>query len=387
MSVRIAARVANLPANCFAVTDDRVARLKAAGADVIDLSKANPDGRAPDFVAREGADAMLRDANFRYGPFDGKASYLEAAAGWYRREHGVTLDPATEVTAVEGASVGLASVTQTLLDPGDALAVAEPYYPPYEALAAAAGAEFLPIRADAAHGYLPDLAAVDPDTWRRVKLLLLNFPSNPTGALATRAFFDEALALARVHGFAVVNDFAYAGIGYRSNPLSILAAARPGDPVAEICSMSKMYTMAGWRAGFVAGDAQLIDAFRRYHHQLCSSVSAPVQDAAAAALDSDQSTVRALAARYAARHALVAGGLAAAGIGSFGSAGALYVWARVPEGATSETFADLLLERARVAVLPGTCFGASGEGYVRLSLLMPDDVLREAVRRIVAAMA
>lgn len=379
---RIAARVAGLPANCFAATDAKVAKARGGGVDVIDLSKANPDGRAPAFVARQGAAAMLRDSNFRYGPFDGKARFLEAAAGWYAREHGVALDPASQVTAVEGASVGLAAVTQSLLDPGDALTVVEPYYPPYLALAAAAGARFRTIRATAGNGYLPDLGAVDPSVWDDTALLLLNFPANPTGAMAGRAFFGDVLALSRVHGFAVINDFAYAGIGYRTRPVSLLSATRPGDLAAEICSMSKMYTMAGWRAGFIAGDARLIGAFRRYHHQLCSSVAAPVQDAAAAALDSDQSTVRDLAARYASRHRLVAEGLRESGIDVFDSSGALYAWARVPDGCTSQGFADLLLERANVAVLPGTCFGEGGEGYVRISLLMPEERLREAVSRI-----
>lgn len=397
-TVRRASRIAGLRPNPFADMDATIASLRAAGADVIDLSKGNPDGRAPDDVAREGAAAALRSDNFAYSDFDGKPEFLRAAADWYRRMHGVELDPGSQLLATLGASDALTSLAMALLDPGDVIVTAEPYYPPYEAMAAVTQARLVTLPASADHGFLPDLDAVDDDLWRRTKLLLLNYPNNPTGAVTTPEFFRTATSLARRFGFVIANDFAYAGLGYGDGgrTASLLASAgdagddnggdttsiNAGIAAVEICSLSKMYTLAGWRAGFIAGDTQVIAAVKAYHHQMGSEVATLVQDAGAAALNGDQSSVRALARRYGRRHALVARGLRDIGLETFASCGGMFAWVRAPKGWRSANFARMLLDEAAVATLPGTAFGEAGEGYVRLSLMKDDEVLDAAIGRI-----
>lgn len=413
-----ARRATTIPANVFAAMDAKVAAAQAAGHDVIDLSKANPDLRTPEFIVRAGQEAMDRLENHRYSHFDGKPAFRRAAADWYLREHGVRLDPDTQVMASIGAVIGLTAVTQALLDPGDVLVVPDPYYPPYAAMASVAGAELLPIPTRWEDGFLPDLDAVPAEQWRRVKLLLLNYPNNPTGTTATRELFEKAIELAHRYGFVVANDFAYTsldtGLEPQGKPLSLLAVAGSEDVAVEVVSMSKLYGMAGWRLGFVAGPEGLMRYVREYHHQMASHPTGAVQDAGQVALESDQSCVDAFSERYRARRAQLGAGLAANGFDVFDSHGSLFVWARVPShpdatgatgvvsnagvpaagsasaaaaGATakpvdSAAFAERLLEEANVAVMPGSCFGAAGEGYVRLSLLADEDRLAEAVRRI-----
>lgn len=432
-----ARRATTIPANVFAAMDAKVAAAQATGHDVIDLSKANPDLRTPEFIVRAGQEALDRLENHRYSHFDGKPAFRRAAADWYLREHGVHLDPDTQVMASIGAVLGLTAVTQALLDPGDVLAVPDPYYPPYAAMASVAGAELLPIPTSWEAGFLPDFDAVPAEQWRRVKLLLLNYPNNPTGATATRELFEKAIELAHRYGFVVANDFAYTsldtGLEPQGKPLSLLAVAGAEDVAVEVVSMSKMYGMAGWRLGFVAGPEGLMRYVREYHHQMASHPTGAVQDAGQVALESDQSCVDAFSERYRARRAQLGAGLAANGFDVFDSHGSLFVWARVPshpdaarvdagaaavgaaaasgvaeasaDGAASNAgmpvgaaaasanataakpvdsaaFAERLLEEANVAVMPGSCFGAAGEGYVRLSLLADEDRLAEAVRRI-----
>lgn len=236
-------------------------------------------------------------------------------------------------------------------------------------------------------GFLPDLDAVPAQVWDRVKVLVLNYPNNPTGAQAPREFLQRAVDLAHEHHFAIVQDFAYAGLGVDAQQISILSLPGAFDVAVEVCSLSKMYAMAGWRAGFIAGNDAIVSHVKQYHYQMGSMVTSSIQDAGTAALLSDQSCVAELAERYASRREIVAGGLREAGLDVFDSDGGIYAWVHAPEDQTGEQFADTLLERAAVAALPGTCFGKVGEDYVRFSLLKSEDQLREAVRRVAAVLA
>lgn len=382
VQLRFAAVTEQMPANVFERMDRKVAAARAAGVDVIDLSKGNPDGFPEAFIrdaAREGVDDPL---NARYTPFDGKRRFLDAAAGWYAREHGVTLDPARELFAVEGAVDGLATLFNVLLDAGDTVAFADPYYPSYHCMAALRGARELPLPARAELGWLPDLDAVPARVWNDVRVLVLNYPNNPTGAQAPASFFRRAIELAHRHDFIVLHDFAYAGLGVREQQVSLLEAVGVDERAIEVCSLSKMYAMAGWRAGFIAGSEQVVDVARKFHYQMGSMITSFVQDAGASALESDQGSVARQAARYAARRAVVADGLRGLGYDLFDSQGGLYVWMRAPEGLDGDRFADELLEDAGVAVLPGSCFGQVGADHVRLSLLQPRERLVDAVARI-----
>lgn len=377
-----------IPDNVFALTDRRIAEALARGADVIDLAKGNPDAYPAAFIRATARTAVDDPANARYTPFDGKPAFLQAAAGWYRRMHGVDLDWRRELFAVEGAVDGLAGLYAILVGPGDVVAFADPYYPSYHCMARMHRAEELLLPALAARGFLPDLDAVPEARWARVKVLILNYPNNPTGAQAPMAFLRRAVELARRHRFVIVQDFAYAGLAVeaKARQHSILEVPGAFDVAVEVCSLSKMYAMAGWRAGFVAGNRAVIDRLKQYHYQMGSMVDGIVQDAGAAALAGDQSYVGELADRYTARRLTVAAGLRAAGLDVFDSPGGIYVWARVPDGWDGSRLADHLLAHAAVAVLPGRCFGPAGADYVRLSLLKSQDELRRAVARIAEAL-
>ncbi len=376
----------SIPPNVFADMDRKVAAAVAGGADVIDLAKGNPDAFPADFIRNAAKRAVDDPANARYSPFDGKPDFLEAAEHWYRSAYDVDLDWKTQLFAVEGAVDGLAALFAVLVGVGDAVAYADPYYPSYHCMTVMSRAEEILLPSLPERGFLPDLDDVSDEVWDRVKVLILNYPNNPTGAHAPREFLEKAIRLAHEHRFAVVQDFAYAGLGVNDQQISILSLPGAFDVAVEVCSLSKMYAMAGWRAGFIAGNDDIVAHVKQYHYQMGSMVTGSVQDAGAEALRSDQSCVDELASRYALRRRIVAEGLRDAGLDVFDSDGGIYAWVHAPEGLSGERFAELLLERAAVAALPGTCFGKVGVDYVRFSLLKSEDLLREAVRRIAAVL-
>ncbi|MDD6462259.1 MAG: aminotransferase class I/II-fold pyridoxal phosphate-dependent enzyme [Bifidobacteriaceae bacterium] len=386
LSDLLADRVAAIPSNPFAQADARVAKALAAGKPVINLAKGNPDGEPPQFMQDVVAQAARESVNFKYSPFDGKPEYLAAIASWYRTQHGVTIDPKTQLLAVAGASVGISEVIQTLINKDDLVVLVGPYYPQYEGSTAVVQGRIHVVPTDEAHGFLPDLDAVPAAVWDEAKLLILNYPNNPTGAVATPEFFATAVRLAHEHHFVIMNDFAYAGIGFDGEPpISLLETPGAIDVSVELGSLSKMYMVAGWRGGFVSGNAQVLKALKSVHQQTSILMSSIVQVAGAAGLNSDQSTVRTLAARYRDRYHTLRDGLAEAGLRLAPAHGGLFAWLAVPQGWNDEDFAVWLLDQANVAVIPGSDFGPTGAGYVRFSLLEPASTLAEAARRIAQA--
>lgn len=382
ITANIADRVRGIPANPFAAANARVADYRAAGHDIIDLSQGNPDGEPPQFMIDALAEAAQDPADFKYPAFSGKLAFLKAAAGWYRREFGVTLDPTTQLLATAGASVGISAVIQALVNAGDLVVLVGPYYPQYEGSTAVVQGRIYTIATSPERGFLPDLDAVPQEIWDQAKLLILNYPNNPTGAVATPELFETAVRIGKEHHVVIVNDFAYAGIGYDAQPpISLLSTPSALDVSLELCSLSKMYMIAGWRGGFVAGNAQLMTAVKSVHAQTSLLVSSIVQDAGAAGLNSDQSTVRALANRYHRRYLALRDGLAEADLHLTDSHGGLFAWMPVPHG-DDQAFARWLIDKAGVAVIPGSDFGPTGAGYVRFSLLMPEETLAQAAHRI-----
>ena len=382
----LADRVAAIPANPFAKADARVAAAVANGKPVINLAKGNPDGEPPQFMQDAVAKAARESINFKYSPFDGKPEYLAAISSWYHSQHGVHIDPKTQLLAVAGASVGISVAIQTLINKDDLVVLVGPYYPQYEGSTAVVQGRVHVVPTDEKHGFLPDLDAVPGAVWDEAKLLILNYPNNPTGAVATPEFFANAVRLAHEHHFVILNDFAYAGIGFDEQPpISLLETPGAVDVSIELGSLSKMYMVAGWRGGFVAGNAQLLAAIKSVHQQTSILMSSIVQVAGAAGLNSDQSTVRTLAVRYRDRYHALRDGLAQAGLRLVTAHGGLFAWLAVPHGWNDEDFAVWLLDKANVAVIPGSDFGPTGAGFVRLSLLEPATTLAEAARRIAAA--
>lgn len=378
--------VAAIPANPFAKADARVAAAVANGKPVINLAKGNPDGEPPQFMQDAVAKAARESINFKYSPFDGKPEYLAAISSWYHSQHGVHIDPKTQLLAVAGASVGISVAIQALINKDDLVVLVGPYYPQYEGSTAVVQGRVHVVPTDEKHGFLPDLDAVPGAVWDEAKLLILNYPNNPTGAVATPEFFANAVRLAHEHHFVILSDFAYAGIGFDEQPpISLLETPGAVDVSIELGSLSKMYMVAGWRGGFVAGNAQLLAAIKSVHQQTSILMSSIVQVAGAAGLNSDQSTVRALAVRYRDRYHALRDGLAQAGLRLATAHGGLFAWLAVPHGWNDEDFAVWLLDKANVAVIPGSDFGPTGAGFVRLSLLEPATTLAEAARRIAVA--
>jgi len=377
--------VGGLPSNYFSAIDDKVAYYQSRGADVINLANGNPDRPTPEPIVRALREAAELKVNQGYPPFYGKKNAREAVAEFYKREYGVELDPETEVAVFNGSAIAVMGVPQTMLNPGDILLTTDPAYPPYYTAAKLARADFHAIPVYEKDGFLPDYGTVPDEVAKRTRLLMLNYPNNPTGATATREFFERTIAFAANHGFPVMNDFAYGAYGFDGHkPISLLQVPGGKDYGIETYTLSKTYNMAGWRFGFSVGNASVIGALKLYHTHAYSTVFGAVQDAAAAALLGPQHSVRELGRLYEKRRDALVGRLRDIGWNVASPKGTFFAWFKVPPGFTSETFADFLLDRAQVAVAPGRGFGRQGDGYVRVNLLNDEDRLAEAAERIAA---
>ncbi|KWX86878.1 aminotransferase [Paenibacillus riograndensis] len=373
----------SLPKQFFAALVARAGMASAAGHDVINLGQGNPDMPTPAHIVEALQAAAANPLNHKYPPFRGHRYLKEAAAGFYEREYGVRLEPDSEVAVLFGGKTGLVEVVQCLLNPGDTALVPDPGYPDYWSGIELARAvmEKMPLTAE--NGFLPDYGTISPEVADRAKLMFLNYPNNPTGAVATEAFFRDTVKFAGQHNLCVVHDFAYAALGYDGvHPPSYLQTPGAKDNGIEIYTLSKTYNMAGWRAAFAVGNASVIESLNLLQDHMYVSLFGAVQEAAAAALSGPQACVRENLDRYEARRNLLIGGLRGLGWKVEAPGGSFFAWLPVPEGYTSQSFADLLLDEAHVVVAPGIGFGEYGEGYVRVGLVSDEARLAEAVKRI-----
>lgn len=372
-----------LPEQFFASLVKKVNAKIAAGYDVINLGQGNPDQPTPDHIVEAMAEAVRNPENHQYSAFRGSRSLKEAAAEFYKREYGVSVDPEREVAVLFGGKAGLVELPQCLLNPGDTVLVPDPGYPDYWSGVELAKAimETMPLTKD--NHFLPDYSDIPADVKEKAKLMYLNYPNNPTGAQATSAFFAETVRFAKDHGICIVHDFAYGAIGYDGQkPVSFLETEGAKEVGIEIYTLSKTYNMAGWRVGFAVGNASVIEALNLYQDHMYVSLFKAVQDAAAAALLSDQSCVKEQNERYEKRRDVWIKAVRDIGWDAAAPEGSFFAWMPVPEGYTSEGFSDLLLEKANVVTAPGIGFGQYGEGYVRVGLLTSEERLREAANRI-----
>lgn len=378
-----ARRLFRLPTQLFARLVATTQALQAAGHDVINLGQGNPDLPTPPHVVEAVQHAAADTATHKYIPFSGLRTFREAAAGWYARQYDVALDPETEICVLIGAKLGLQEISLCLLNEGDICLMPDPCYPDYWSGAALAGATTHSLPLTAANGFLPDLNEVPKEVAQAAKLMFLNFPTNPTGAVATPAFFADVVRFARENEIAVAHDLAYGDIVYdRRKPISFLQTPGAKEVGVEFCTLSKSYNMAGWRIGFAAGNKQVIAAMKLLQDHLNCSQWGAVQRAAIAALTGPQDCVHALREEYQHRRNTWVEATRAIGWSVEPSAGSIFVWCPVPKIMTCETFADLLLRECHVVVAPGVGFGAAGEGYVRVSLTTPANRLQEAAQRI-----
>jgi LL-diaminopimelate aminotransferase len=381
--VRIARRVADLPPYLFAELERKIAEKRRAGVDVISLGIGDPDLPTADAVVAEAQRQVARPDTHRYPSNRGRRAFRDAVAEFYERRFGVTLDPEREVLPLLGGKEGVAHVCFAMLDPGDVCLAADPGYPVYTSGPLLAGAEPVLMPLAPERGFQPDLEAIPAGVSDRANLLFCNYPNNPTGAVVEDDFFAHLARFGLDRGVPIVHDNAYSELtfdGYVAP--SFLAAPGAREAGVEMLSLSKAYNMTGWRVGAAVGNAEMIDALWKLKTNIDSGMFDAIQMAGVRALTGSQQFVREMCEVYARRRDLVLRALAAVGIDVPPPKGTIYVWVPVPEGHTSTSFAELVLEQAAVVVSPGSAYGPNGEGWVRLSLAVPDDQLREAVSRI-----
>jgi len=381
--MQFAKRIEQLPPYLFAEISRKIAEKRAQGVDVISFGAGDPDLPTPPHIVDELVRAARDPANHRYPETEGLPALRQAIARWYEGRFGVSLDAEREVLPLIGSKEGIGHVALCFVDPGDLALVPDPSYPVYARGTFLAGGDcyFLPLTEE--NDFLPDLDAVPAEVARRAKVLWLNYPNNPTGAVADLEFFERAVAFARKHDLAVLHDGPYSEMafdGYR--PPSFLQAAGAREVGIEFHSFSKTYNMTGWRIGMAVGNAAMIDALMRVKSNLDSGIPQAIQRMAIAALEGPQECIAEHTAVYQRRRDRLAAALTKIGLRVRPPRASLYLWARLPEGQTSVEFATRLLDETGVVVTPGVGYGPSGEGYVRLSLTVPDERLEEAVRRL-----
>jgi LL-diaminopimelate aminotransferase len=381
--MRFARRLDQVPPYLFAELERKIAAKRREGIDVISLGIGDPDLPTPDAVVEAAAAALRDPSTHQYPSNSGTVEFREAAATFYRGRFGVDLDPDSEVIPVLGGKEAVGHVAMVCLNPGELCLSPEPGYPPYTSGPVFSGADvhYLPLTEE--NDFQPDLTAISDEFLDRANLLYLNYPNNPTGAVVRDDLFPRAIELARERGLIVVHDNAYSEIcfdGYRAP--SFLETNGAKDVGVEIFSLSKGWNMTGWRCALVAGNADVVERFRQLKANLDSGMFGALQRATAVALTSEREFPAAMSQVYARRRDLVVDALAAIGLSVEPPRATPYLWVPVPDGHSSASFTALVLEEANVVVSPGPGYGASGEGFVRLSLTVSDDELEEAVRRI-----
>jgi LL-diaminopimelate aminotransferase len=378
-----AERLRMLPPYLFAQIEKKIAEKRAAGVDIISLGIGDPDRPTPDLVIEALQQHAARPDTHQYPSNRGRSSFREAVAAFYDTRFGVALDAETEIIPALGAKEAIANINLALLDPGDVALASDPGYPVYTTGPLMAGGEAVSLPLVPDLGFQPDLDAIPADVLKRARLMFLNYPNNPTGAVIEDNFFARVVDFARRHDIIVVHDNAYSEItydGYRAPSFLETPGAR--DVGIEVFSLSKTYNMTGWRSGAVLGNPDIVAAYWQLKTNLDSGMFEAVQEASVAALRSDQSSVAEMCAIYRRRRDTLVGALQAIGLDVSPPKGTIYLWARVPEGDTSTSFTEKMLEGAAVVVTPGAAYGAAGEGFVRMSLTVPDDRLDEAAERI-----
>ena len=382
--VRVARRIESLPPYLFAELDRKLDAKRAEGVDVISLGVGDPDLPTPQHIVEAMREAVRDPSTHQYPSYYGSLEFRAAVADWYRRRFHVELDPGSEVMALIGSKEGLGHLSLAFVDPGDDALVPDPGYPVYGISTLLAGGTPVSLPMSAESGFLPVL---DPGLVNeRTKLLWLNFPSNPTAAVADLDTFERAVGFAKEHGLLLAHDAAYSEITYDGYVApSILQVPGAQEVAIEFSSLSKFYNMTGWRLGFCVGNPEAIRALSIVKTNLDSGQFTAIQRAGIAALTGPQDHLEELRAAYQRRRDLVVGALNSAGWDLKTPLGSIYVWVPVPEGETSTGFADFLLDRVGVFVAPGNGYGANGEGYIRISLTVPDDKLAEAMDRVVRA--
>ncbi len=381
--MRMARRIESLPPYLFVEITKKIAEKRAKGEDVVSFGIGDPDIPTPPHIIDKLCQAAKDPANHRYPESEGLPELRRAIAEWYQKRFGVSLDPEKEVLPLIGAKEGIAHIALCFIDPGDTALVPDPGYPVYSVGTMFAGGEsyFLPLTEE--NGFLPDLEKVPQEVARRARLLWLNYPNNPTAAVAELDFFERAVHFAKKYDIAICHDGPYSDVafdGYR--PVSFMQAPGARDVGVEFHSLSKTYNMTGWRVGMVVGNAHIIDALTRVKSNLDSGIPQAIQYAAITALRGPDDCIKEHNATYQRRRDLMLDTLGKMGLKAKPPKASLYIWAKIPQGFTSIEYTAKLLDEAGVVVTPGVGYGKAGEGYIRVSMTTTDHLLQQGLARV-----
>ncbi len=381
--MRHSRRLDRIPPYLFAELERKIAAKREQGVDVISLGIGDPDTPTPQPVIDALAEAANDPRTHQYPSNRGRPEFREAIAAFYARRFGVELDPASEVMPALGAKECIFNLNLAFLDAGDVALASDPGYPVYTGGPLLAGAEaaLLPLRADA--GFAPDFDGVSAEDWRRARLMFINYPNNPTGAIVPDGVFERAVELAREHDVLVVHDASYTETTYDGYVApSFLETPGAREVGVEVFSLSKGWSMTGWRTAAVVGNADAIESYWRLKSNVDSGMFEAAQLATVAALEETEAAPREMSGVYQRRRDLVCDALREIGVDVTPPKGTIYIWAPVPEGHTSASYCELVLEESGVVLSPGGAYGPNGEGFFRISLTVADERLSEALERL-----
>ncbi len=386
-AMKFADRLDRLPPYLFSELRQKVLDLRSQGVDVITLGAGDPDMPTPEPVIAAAQRAMADAVNHRYPDNRGKSEFREAAAAFMRNRFDVSLDPDCEIFPVLGGKEAIHHLAMICLEEGDVCLSPDPGYPVYHSAPVLAGAGVHPLPLLRKHSFLPDLDSVPAETLERARLIYVNYPNNPTGAVVDEDFFARVVAFAQQNDLIVVHDNAYSELsfdGYR--PGSFLATPGAMDVGVEVFSLSKGWNMTGWRVGWLAGNREIIKRYGHLKPNVDAGIFGALQTAAITAVTSEHKFPQAMSAIYQQRRDLMVETLRDVGLDARPQCATPFLWVPTPEGQSSKQFCDRLLDKAGVVVSPGNAFGTAGEGFFRVALMVPDDRLREAAARIRGAL-
>jgi len=383
MWIEQAKRIDQIPPYLFAEIDKKKEEMRQKGMDLIDLGIGDPDLPTPKPIIEQLKKAAEDPRHHRYPSYEGMIEFRGAAARWFEKRFHIRFDPKTEILALIGSKEGIAHIPLAFVNPGDYVLVPSPGYPVYRVSTLFAGGVpyFLPLLKK--NGFLPKLSEIPEEVAEKAKLLFLNYPNNPTSAIADRSFFEEAVAFARRHQIIVCHDAAYSELafdGYR--PPSFFEIEGAKEVGIEFHSLSKTFNMTGWRIGFAVGNARIISGLGRVKTNIDSGLFQAIQEAGIVALNHFDTPIPQIIQIYERRRDVMVKGLREIGLGLEPPKATFYLWIQVPGGYTSAQFATLLIEKAGIVATPGNGFGEAGEGYIRMALTVEESRLKEAIERL-----
>ena len=376
-------RLEQIPPYLFVKIEEKKAELINSGMDIIDFGIGDPDLPTPAHIFKKMHEVLETKDAGNYPSTKGELTFRQAVASWYKKRFGVQLDPVNEVCSLIGSKEGIAHLSFAFIDPGDVALVPDPSYPVYKIATTLAGGETYDLPLTAANGFLPDLDGIPASVLKKAKVLYINYPNNPTGAVADLTFFTKAVAFAKQHNLLLVSDLAYSELGYNGyKPQSVLEVPGAKEVTIEFHSLSKTYNMTGWRIGMAVGNQEAVQSLATIKSNVDSGAFKAIQFAAIEALSADQKCVADNNAVFEERAIALVNGLNSLGWKMADLKATFYAWVPVPKGETSASFTEKLLDKCGILVVPGSGYGKSGEGYVRFAITLPKDRIEAAIKRL-----